>query len=87
VKHSPSFTGQINAEFHFPDSFGQPHENRTANDTVTDVQLGHLGNLGDSRNVLVIQPVAGVELEPCAHGRSRGNMERRQLVTAALALG
>src|SRR5213596_1616915 len=41
----------------------KPHPNRPRHDRVTDVQLGQTRNLVDKLDILVVDAVAGVDLE------------------------
>src|SRR5437899_2011164 len=63
----------------------QPDEYGAGDDAVTDVQLDHVVDLGDRSDVLVVQPVPGVQREAPGHGLGAGEDQRAQL--AGLLVG
>ncbi len=65
---SNPLTGFLHQQTHIAHSLGQTIKGGTANDGVADVELIELGDGGDGLDVVVVQTVAGIDLEPLASG-------------------
>src|SRR4029079_14506728 len=50
---------------HACDTLAETHENRLAHEVMTDIELDDRGNRDDGRDVIIVDPVARVDLEPC----------------------
>src|SRR5512144_2093495 len=52
---------------HARDACGKTDEDGLAHQVMTDIELDDLGNRGDRTNIIIIEPVSGMDLE--AKGR------------------
>src|SRR5262249_61508815 len=50
---------------HACDAFAETHENRLADEVMADIELNDLGNRCNRGYVVIVEPVAGVDLKPC----------------------
>ena len=48
---------------------GEAYEERLAHEVMTDIELDDLGNRGDRDDIIIIEAVAGMDLEPGRGGR------------------
>lgn len=61
-------TGFLHQQTHVAHGFGQAVEGGAADDGVADVELIELGDGGDGLDVVVVQAVAGIDLQALASG-------------------
>src|SRR5688572_18706823 len=59
----------VHQRAHLPDRGLEADEDGLADQEVADVELNHLGDGGDGADGLVVDAVAGVDLEPLGLGR------------------
>jgi hypothetical protein len=56
---------------HAGDAFAETHENRLANEVVADVELDDLGNRDDGSDIIIVEPMACMDLKPCLGAQLR----------------
>ncbi len=62
------FPGAVHKGPHAGDTLGETHEQGLADEVMTDIELDDLGNRGDRDDIIIIETVAGMDLEPGSGG-------------------
>ncbi len=62
------FPGAVHQGPHAGDALGETDEQGLAHEVMTDIELDDLGNRGDRDDIIIIEAVAGVDLEPGCGG-------------------
>jgi hypothetical protein len=53
----------VKQTLHLTDRLLDASDNRSSDDTVADIELGHFRDLCDSQNIVIVQAVAAVNLQ------------------------
>ena len=64
--------GLTQQRFHFPDGLVEAHENRSGNDTVTDIVFNDFRNVRQPHHVAIVQSVPGIDSHSQFVGELRG---------------
>jgi hypothetical protein len=55
---------------HAGHAFGKTYKQGLAHEVMTDIELDNFGNRGDRDDIIIVETVTGMDLEPGGSGRS-----------------